>query len=119
MECIFCKKTFDSEEEKKAKNIEASKKGRKTELENRKKSIIAEIEEFEKLNKVKALNAQKSNLENINQKIVELESKKIIIVDKLCPICDEIIGKIIENKLGERLNDIVENIKDSISFEIN
>ena len=119
MECIFCKTLFESEEEKQAKNFIASKKGRRAELENRKKAIMAEIEKFEKLNKEKAVNAQKNNLDNINQKIDELKSKEIIIVDKLCPKCEAIIGKIIEGKLDERMDDIVERIKDSISIDIN
>ena len=119
MECIFCKTLFESEEEKQTKNFIASKKGRKTELENRKKAIMAEIEKFEKLNKEKAITAQKKNLDNINQKIDELESKEIIIVDKLCPKCEAIIGEIIEKKLDERMDDIVERIKDLISIDIN
>ena len=119
MECIFCKKIFESEEEKQTKKFSDSKKGRRTELEIRKKAIIAEIEKFEKLNKTKAVNAQKINLDTINKKIEELESKEIIIVDKLCPSCEAIIGKIIEEKLDEKMDDILESIKESITIEIN
>jgi hypothetical protein len=119
MECIFCKSIFESEEEKKAKKFEESRKGRRTELENRKKAIIAEMEKFANLNKEKAVDAQKRNLDNINQKIEDLETKEIIIVDKLCPKCEAIIGKIIEDKLEEKMGDIVERIKDSVIIGIN
>ena len=118
MECIFCKRIFESEEEKEARDLEEEKKRKTKDFEGIKKTIIAEIEKFEQSNREKEANNSRKGLEKINKKIEQLSSKKIIIADKLCSKCETIIGKIIEDKLDDRMEEIVENITDLISSEL-
>ena len=106
MECTFCKRIYESEEEEQAKN-----------LENKKKVLMEEIQKFEQANREKEANSSRKGLNKINRKIEQLESKEI------CPKCEAIIGKIIEAKIEEKIGDIsynvIEEIKDSISIEFN
>ena len=103
MECAFCKIIFETEEEKILKD-----------LENTKNELLKGIEKLEQSNREKEANSSKKGLRKVESKIEQLE-----IINKLCPKCESIIGKIIEDKLDAKMEDIFDIIKDSISIEFN